>query len=92
VLCGADNWVAVAEWAEDNEVWLKEYLELKQGTASHDTFGRVFRGLDGHTCLKQASGRGSRVWQGSSRELWQSMNRRCEARGTDTRRPAYDQW
>jgi predicted transposase YbfD/YdcC len=46
VLCGADTWVDVAEWAEDNEVWLKGYLELAHGTPSHDTFGRVFRILD----------------------------------------------
>jgi hypothetical protein len=47
VRCGADSWVEVAEWAEDDEAWLKEYPELKQGPASHDTFGRVFRILDG---------------------------------------------
>ena len=46
VLCGADSWVDVAEWAEDNEAWLKKYLILKHGTPSHDTFGRVFRLLD----------------------------------------------
>jgi predicted transposase YbfD/YdcC len=46
VLCGADTWVDVAEWAEDNEVWLKRYLPLEHGTPSHDTFGRVFRILD----------------------------------------------
>jgi hypothetical protein len=46
VLCGADSWVEVAEWAEDNEAWLKEYLELKRGTASHAPFGRVFRVRD----------------------------------------------
>lgn len=46
VLCGADSWVDVAEWAEDNEVWLKRYLVLEHGTPSHDTFGRVFRLLD----------------------------------------------
>ena len=46
VLCGADSWVDVAEWAEDNEAWLKEYLVLERGTPSHDTFGRVFRMLD----------------------------------------------
>jgi predicted transposase YbfD/YdcC len=46
VLCGADNWVDVAEWAGDNEDWLKKYLVLKNGTPSHDTFGRVFRLLD----------------------------------------------
>lgn len=46
VLCGADSWVDVAEWAEDNEEWLKRYLVLEHGTASHDTFSRVFRLLD----------------------------------------------
>ena len=46
VLCGADSWVDVAEWAEDNEAWLKRYLMLAHGTPSHDTFGRVFRLLD----------------------------------------------
>ena len=48
VLCGADSWVDVAEWAEDNEAWLKEYLVLERGTPSHDTFGRVFSLLDSH--------------------------------------------
>ena len=46
VLCGADTWVDVAEWAADNEDWLKKYLVLKNGAPSHDTFGRVFRLLD----------------------------------------------
>jgi predicted transposase YbfD/YdcC len=43
VMCGADSWVDVAEWGEDHEDWLKEYRELKHGTASHDTYSRVFR-------------------------------------------------
>ncbi|MDO8788035.1 MAG: ISAs1 family transposase [Sulfuritalea sp.] len=46
VLCGADSWVDVADWAEDNEAWLRRYLILERGTPSHDTFGRVFRILD----------------------------------------------
>lgn len=49
VLCGADTWVDVAEWAEDNEAWLRRYLVLEHGTPSHDTFGRVFRILDAKT-------------------------------------------
>lgn len=55
VLCGADSWVDVAEWAEDNEAWLKRYLVLAHGTPSHDTFGRVFRLLDAkvfETCFR----------------------------------------
>lgn len=46
VLCGADSWVDVAEWAEDNESWLRQYVVLEHGTPSHDTFARVFRVLD----------------------------------------------
>lgn len=46
VLCGADDWVEVAEWCEDEEDWLKGFLNLPQGTPSHDTFGDVFRVLD----------------------------------------------
>ena len=56
VLCGADTWVDVAEWAEDNEAWLKRYLVLEHGTPSHDTFGRVFRLLDAkvfETCFRE---------------------------------------
>ena len=49
VLCGADSWVDVADWAEDNEAWLRRYLMLERGTPSHDTFGRVFRILDATT-------------------------------------------
>lgn len=46
VLCGADSWVDVADWCEDEESWLKTFLVLKNGTPSHDTFGEVFRILD----------------------------------------------
>jgi predicted transposase YbfD/YdcC len=46
VMCGADTWVDVAEWGEDNKAWLKKYLKLEHGVASHDTYSRVFRVLD----------------------------------------------
>ena len=56
VLCGCNTWVEVANWAEDHKPWLGEYLELKYGTPSHDTFGRVFSLLDGavfERCFRQ---------------------------------------
>lgn len=56
VLCGCNNWVEIAEWAEDRQAWLGQYLELKHGTPSHDTFGRVFSLLDGavfERCFRQ---------------------------------------
>jgi len=30
VLCGADNWVDVAEWAGDNESWLKKVPRVEK--------------------------------------------------------------
>lgn len=46
VLCGANDWVEVAQWCEDEEDWFKGFLDLPHGTPSHDTFGDVFRVLD----------------------------------------------
>jgi hypothetical protein len=37
-MCGADSWGDVVEWGEDNETWLKRYMKLEHGTASHDIF------------------------------------------------------
>src|SRR3712207_9162400 len=46
VICGADDWVAVATFGETKEAWLRTFLALPGGIPSHDTFGRVFRLLD----------------------------------------------
>ncbi len=46
VICGADDWVAVATFGELKEGWLRTFLALPNGIPSHDTFGRVFRRLD----------------------------------------------
>lgn len=56
VLCGADSWVDVADWCEDEEPWLRTFLKLAHGTPSHDTFGKVFRVLDAtvfERCFRQ---------------------------------------
>ena len=41
-ICGADNWVAIAEFGRAKTDWLKTFLALPNGIPSHDTFGRVF--------------------------------------------------
>lgn len=46
VICGADDWVAVALFGEAKQVWLRTFLELPNGIPSHDTFNRVFAHLD----------------------------------------------
>ena len=45
-ICGADNWVEIAGFAESKKDWLVTFLELPGGIPSHDTFGRVFALLD----------------------------------------------
>ena len=46
VICGADDWVAVATFGTLKKTWLRTFLALPNGIPSHDTFGRVFRLLD----------------------------------------------
>ena len=45
-VCGAESCVDFAEFAEDRELLLREFLSLKNGLPSHDTFSRLFRLLD----------------------------------------------
>jgi predicted transposase YbfD/YdcC len=45
-VCGAESCVDFAEFAEDREDLLREFLSLENGLPSHDTFSRLFRLLD----------------------------------------------
>jgi len=45
-ICGADSWVEIETFGNAKKEWLSEYLDLKNGIPSHDTFGRVFARLD----------------------------------------------
>src|SRR5262249_27065754 len=45
-ICGAEGWVNVETFGKEKEEWLRTFLELPTGIASHDTFGRVFARLD----------------------------------------------
>lgn len=46
-LCGADNFVDIELWAIERLEWLRRFMKLEHGIASHDTLGRVFGLLDG---------------------------------------------
>jgi hypothetical protein len=46
VICGAETWVDIEWYGKAKEEWLSSFLDLREGIASHDTFGRVFRWLD----------------------------------------------
>src|SRR5574341_2644667 len=46
VICGADNWVDIERYGKAKAAWLGQFLDLRNGIPSHDTFGRVFRWLD----------------------------------------------
>jgi len=56
VLCGGQTAVAMAEFAEAKEDFLRDFLDLEHGLPSHDTFNRVLRLLDPvqfGTCFRQ---------------------------------------
>lgn len=46
VICGADDWVAIERFGQAKVEWFESFLELPNGIPSHDTFGRVFAGLN----------------------------------------------
>ncbi len=46
VTAGADTFVEIEEYGKIKYEWLKGFLELPNGIASHDTFGRVFSLID----------------------------------------------
>jgi predicted transposase YbfD/YdcC len=46
VLCGADSWEQIADYAHSKIDWIKTFLALPGGIPSHDTFRRAFCLLD----------------------------------------------
>jgi len=45
-ICGADGWVEIEQFGYQKLNWLNQYLELRNGIPSHDTFGRLFSQID----------------------------------------------
>ncbi len=67
VICGAESCVDFADFGRDRRSLFGEFLELKDGIPSHDTFSRLFRLLDPAafgTCFAQFLERLGQVGQG----------------------------
>jgi len=45
VICGADDFVAIAKFARKKKEWLSQFLDLTNGTPSHDRFNAVFAAI-----------------------------------------------
>ena len=45
VICGADDFVAIAKFARTKKEWLSQFLDLTNDTPSHDRFNAVFAAL-----------------------------------------------
>ena len=44
-IAGADDFVAIADWARQKQDWLGQFLDLSNGIPSHDRFNAIFRAL-----------------------------------------------
>ncbi len=44
-IAGADDFVAIADWARRKRDWLGQFLDLSSGIPSHDRFNAIFRML-----------------------------------------------
>jgi predicted transposase YbfD/YdcC len=44
-IAGADDFVAIADWARQKRDWLGQFLDLSGGIPSHDRFNAIFRAL-----------------------------------------------
>jgi hypothetical protein len=59
VICGADDFVAIAKWGRAKRDWLAQFLDLSAGIPSHDRFNAIFALLkpaEFEQCLLSLSG------------------------------------
>lgn len=45
VICGCDDFVSIARWANIKRDWLAKFLDMSSGVPSHDRFNAVFAAL-----------------------------------------------
>lgn len=45
VICGADDFVAIAKWGRTKRAWLARFLDLSAGVPSHDRFNAILAAL-----------------------------------------------
>lgn len=45
VICGADDFVAIAAWGRTKQTWLSKFLDLSAGIPSHDRFNAIFAAI-----------------------------------------------
>lgn len=45
VICGADDFVAIAKWGRKKRAWLEKFLDLEAGIPSHDRFNAVLAAI-----------------------------------------------
>jgi len=83
-ICGADDFVSVADYGRLKEKWLRRFLELPNGIPSHDTVGRVFGML--------WPGEFERCFQNWIQAVFQQTKGQVVAIDGKTVRRSYDRW
>jgi len=86
IICGADSWVAVAEFGIAKEQWFRTFLELPNGIPSHDTFTNVFRKLSSRkfeVCFTSWTESISEIFEGQVVSIDGKTLRRSHDRSSD---------
>lgn len=45
VICGCDDFVSIADWANMKKDWLAKFLDMSSGVPSHDRFNAIFAAI-----------------------------------------------
>ena len=53
VICGAETWKQMVEFANSKEDFLRKFLKLENGIPSEDTINRLFSSIDKDRCKIQ---------------------------------------
>ena len=69
VLCGAEEGTAIADFARARLDWLRQYVPLRNGVPSHDTFSRVLSRLSAEHFASCFSAWMSLIYERSGREV-----------------------
>ena len=92
VICGADDFVAIADFGRTKRKWFARFLDLKSGIPSHDRFNASWPGSSQRSLSNVCSVGSRRCTRSPRGKWWPSTARRCAAVSTRRRARRRSTW